>query len=246
MGSIAIHPITISTLQHVSTFGPCTLDALRLAVPGVTSKTTGNLVQLGHCARTAQGLVITTKGREKLRSVLTPGLPADPAPAAERTALPAQPAEQAPASASPMMSNAEIEAAITQVLQRARVRQSLPDISRRTHLAEHLVRPTLTTMVQAGTVDTTAGKPALYSLSAAVLMRNRLRPSGAAGGHSIGTVGPSEQLPYGAYRCPELQRNPGIAPERFTAYALPSRVGKRLHWPDGRITPVEDHPGLPA
>lgn len=244
MGSIAIHPITISTLQHVSTFGPCTLDALRLAVPGVTSKTTGNLVQLGHCARTAQGLVITTKGREKLRSVLTPGLPADPAPAAERTALPAQPAEQAttsaPPSASPMMSNAEIEAAILKVLQRSRVRVSLPDISRRTHLAEHLVRPTLTTMVQAGAVETTAGKPALYYLSAAHLMRNRLQPE------RFGIGGPSEQLADNAYRCPELQRNPGIAPERFAAYALPSRVGNRLHWPDGRVTLVTEHPGLPA
>lgn len=232
MGSIAIHPITVSTLQHVSTFGPCTLDTLRTAVPGITSKTTNNLVQLGHCMRTAQGFAITPKGREKLRSLF----PAE----ATRQAQPAQPAEQAPASASPMMSNAEIEAAILKVLQRSRVRVSLPDISRRTHLAEHLVRPTLTTMVQAGAVETTAGKPALYYLSAAHLMRNRLQPK------RFGIGGPSEQLADNAYRCPELQRNPGIAPERFAAYALPSRVGKHLHWPDGRVTPVAEHPGLPA
>lgn len=238
MGSIAIHPITVSTLQHVSNFGPCTLDALRLAVPGITSKTTNNLVQLGHCMRTAQGIAITPKGREKLRSVLTPGLPAAPAP---RQALPAAPAEQTPPSASPMVSNAEIEAAILKVLQRARVRVSLPDISRRTVLAEHLVRPTLTTMVQAGTVETTGTKPALYYLSAAHLMRNRLQPE------RFGVGGPSEQLADNAYRCPELQRNPGIAPERFAAYALPSRVGNRLHWPDGRVTPVADRTaGLPA
>lgn len=243
MSSIPIHPVTVSALQHIASFGPVTLDALRAAVPGTTSKTTGNLVQLAHCARTAQGLVITAKGREKLRSILTPGLPAEPAPAAERTA---QPAEQAPASVSPMMSNAEIETAITQVLDRARVRLSIQDISRRTVLAEHLVRPTLTTMVQAGTVDTTAGKPALYCLSAALLMRNRLRPSGVAGGYSIGTAGPSEELPANANRCPELKRNPGIGAERFTAYALPSRVGNRLHWPDGRVTRVDEHPGMPA
>lgn len=243
MSSIPMSPATIRTLKHIASFGPVTLEALRAAVPGATSKTTGNLVQLAHCARTAQGLVITAKGREKLRSILTPGLPAEPAPAAERTA---QPAEQAPASVSPMMSNAEIETAITQVLDRARVRLSIQDISRRTVLAEHLVRPTLTTMVQAGTVDTTAGKPALYCLSAAVLMRNRLKPSGVAGGYSIGTAGPSDELPADAYRCPEMQRNPGIGAERFTAYALPSRVGKRLHWPDGRVTPVDEHPGMPA
>lgn len=183
--------------------------------------------------RTAQGFAITPKGREKLRSLF----PAE----ATRQAQPAQPAEQAPASASPMMSNAEIEAAILKVLQRSRVRVSLPDISRRTVLAEHLVRPTLTTMVQAGAVETTAGKPALYYLSAAHLMRNRRQPA------RFGYVGPSEQLADKAYRCPELQRNPGIAPERFAAYALPSRVGKHLHWPDGRVTPVEDRfAGLPA
>lgn len=233
MSSIPIHPITISTLQHVSAFGPCTLDALRTAVPGITSKTTNNLVQLGHCMRTAQGFAITPKGREKLRSLL----PAE----VTRQAQPAQPAEQAPPSASPMVSNAEIEAAILKVLQRSRVRLSLPDISRRTVLAEHLVRPTLTTMVQAGTVETTGTKPALYYLSAAHLMRNRLQPE------RFGVGGPSEELADNAYRCPELQRNPGIAPERFAAYALPSRVGNRLHWPDGRVTPVEDRTaGLPA
>ncbi len=236
MPSIPIHPITVSTLQHVSAFGPCTLDSLRAAVPGITSKTTNNLVQLGHCMRTAQGIAITRKGIEKLRSVLTPGLPAAPEP---RQALPAAPAEQTPPSASPMVSNAEIEAAILKVLQRSRVRLSLPDISRRTVLAEHLVRPTLTTMVQAGTVETTGTKPALYYLSAAHLMRNRLRPES----FSVGTAGPSERLPADAYICPELQRNPGIAPERFAAYALPSRVGNRLHWPDGRVTPVADRTG---
>jgi hypothetical protein len=246
MSGIAIHPITIIALQHISAFGPCTFDAMRAALPGLATKTVQNLVQLGHCLRTSAGVVITPKGREKLRS-LFPGA-ADQAgqPAPARTALPAQPADQTPASASLMLSNAEIEATITQVLERARARLTLADMSRRTGLAEHLLRPTLTTMVQAGTVDTTAGKPALYCLSAGLLMRNRLRPSGMAGGYSIGTTGPSEQLPANAYRCPELQRNPGISADRFAAYALPSRVGKRLHWPDGRVTPVEDHPGMPA
>lgn len=238
MGSIAIHPITISTLQHVSAFGPCTLDALRLAVPGITSKTTGNLVQLGHCMRTAQGFAITPKGREKLRSLFTPGRPAAPAEPAQAE----QATTSAPPSASPMMSNAEIEAAITQVLDRARVRLSIQDISRRTVLAEHLVRPTLTTMVQAGAVLVSAGKPALYRLAITVTAtrvasERDTRHSGDARNH----------LSSHDYTCPELQRNPGIAPERFAAYALPSRVGNRLHWPDGRVTPVADRTaGLPA
>lgn len=44
----------------------------------------------------------------------------------------------------------------------------------------------------------------------------------------------------------ELQRNPGMTSDRFVAFTLPSRIGQRLFWPDGRVTAFEDHPGLPA
>lgn len=35
------------------------------------------------------------------------------------------------------------------------------------------------------------------------------------------------------YSCPELGRNVGIGDERFRAYALPSRFGDWLHYPNG-------------
>jgi hypothetical protein len=140
-----------------------------------------------------------------------------------------------------MMSNAEIETAITQVLDRARVRLSIQDISRRTVLAEHLVRPTLTTMVQAGTVLVSAGKPPMYRLAVNVPAARVAREQ-----HTPHTGNARDHLSSRDYICPELQRNPGIGAERFTAYALPSRVGKRLHWPDGRVTRVDEHPGMPA
>jgi hypothetical protein len=38
MSGIAIHPITISALQHISAFGPCTLDAMRAAVAAVVQE----------------------------------------------------------------------------------------------------------------------------------------------------------------------------------------------------------------
>lgn len=44
------------------------------------------------------------------------------------------------------------------------------------------------------------------------------------------------------YDCPELRPTPGIPDSRFAAYRLPSRMGNRLHWPDGRITDLDANP----
>jgi hypothetical protein len=39
----------------------------------------------------------------------------------------------------------------------------------------------------------------------------------------------------GYYTCPELQRSPGIHQSRFAAFDLPSRIGDRLYYRDGRV-----------
>lgn len=42
------------------------------------------------------------------------------------------------------------------------------------------------------------------------------------------------------YTGAELKTNPGIPPERMAAYRLPSRVGGRLYYPDGRVEVFSD------
>jgi hypothetical protein len=40
---------------------------------------------------------------------------------------------------------------------------------------------------------------------------------------------------HGEYACPELQTNPGLHDSRMDAYRLPSRVGNKRYYPDGRV-----------
>jgi hypothetical protein len=235
----AISPITVAALKHLSIHGVCSLAEIRAALPALQAKTMNNLVQLAHVLRTDAGFSITPKGRAKLKATEQLGT-ADESGEKEETPeshtmvaaasprLVAQPSSTGKAPAAPMLSAVQTEDAIAHVLQRARVRISLQDVCRRAHLPEHIVRPALTIMVQAGRVEGTSGKPALYRLA-----KQSLRHVNTHMGR-----GPSD-YPTG-YSCPELSRNPGIGADRFEAFKLPSRINDRLHWPDGRVTSVHD------
>lgn len=207
-----IAPITVATLRHLRTHGTTDLDALKAAIPGLLAKTLGNLLNNNQVIKTAGGWCITVKGKAKLAAL-------------EQESPPAQ-----PKMVGPMLNNAQIEDAIAGVLHRSRTRITLQDVGRRALLPDAIVRPTLTTMVQEGKVDAGNEKPARYTLSAS-FKRSMGRPSTAAA-RRVNKVD-------GIYRGTELHRNPGLQPERFVAFALPSRVGDWLRYPDGRVEDVK-------
>jgi hypothetical protein len=44
---------------------------------------------------------------------------------------------------------------------------------------------------------------------------------------------------YGTYQGEELKPTPGIGPDRFEAFRLPSRIGNKRFYPDGRVLTVK-------
>lgn len=224
MTSRPMLPITISALQHLRIHSTSSIAQLKTTLPSLTSKTMSNLVQLGHALHTEAGYQITGKGKARLQK-------------SNQAEQPEAPATKAPEAQAGHLSNAETEQRIQATLRRASTSLTLQDISTRTGLALNLLRPSLTTLVQGGSVIGTSSKPSRYRLrpvavhvGASVAERRRLQANSTSG----------------LYQGQELHRNPGIGAERFTAFALPSRVGTRLFWPDGRVTHISEHPGLPA
>lgn len=236
-----IAPITLAALRALRTHGATTVAQLRVTLPEIRSKTLNNLAQMSLVVRDEfDRFAITAKGRERLAKA--EGKPVQATTSADDSAdnntLVAAAAEAAPVV--PQLSSQQLEALVLHKLGQATKRLTMPELAERVGQPMALVRPTVAHLVQREKVCTNANKPPRYYLPGSVAEPRRHHHAAAMFG------GPRDYLTSHDYSGAELQRNAGIGPERFTAYALPSRVGKRLHWPDGRVTPFEDHPGLPA
>jgi hypothetical protein len=238
--AVPTSPTTIALLRHLRTHGLSDPKTVRVSVRDLRSKTINNCVQIGHIIKDGAGLIaITPKGKAKLQRHESGADKTEAVPFGQPLYRPA------PGQPPVMHSSAETDAAVLAVLRRATIALQMTDIARRSKLPLSIVRPAVTALVQAERVET-SGKPdqsgkeaALYRLAPRERRADQQgRPQRAGARVTNKTTG--------SYTCPELQRNPGIGPERFVAFALPSRINNRLHWPDGRVTPVSEHPGLPA
>ena len=203
-----IAPVTLKALRHLQINGPSSRQDMQKAIPGLLAKTLGNMLSVGNAAinndQTTPRYAITSKGLTRLAEQGGKALP----------------------KGSAMVSPKQLERAIIGIVQRAAKRPTLEDIARRLKQPEHIVRPSLGSLVLQGTINASTAKPALYSMPREHLASRYLG------------AGPSGRVNPNNYQGAKLQRNPGIPDERFAAFALPSRVGGRLHYPDGRVEAV--------
>lgn len=228
-------PVTYALLKYLSANGLSSLSAARMSVRGLPTKTVNNCVQQGHVIRTAGGnLSITPKGKAKLQRHESGADKTEPVPFGQPLYRPESAADAAPA----MHSSAEADAAVLAALRRASVSIQMTEIVRRTKLPMAAVRPSVTTLVQAGRIETT-GRPDKNGKEAPLY---RLAPPERANRSAPRTTRKWPSDERRGYRCPELHQNPGIGAERFAAFALPSRVGNRLHWPGGKVTDLQGQP----
>lgn len=218
-------PITLATMRYLKTHGLSTRADIRRALPDLGKSTLQNLFSARH--------ILADDVTKETRYALTPHgvkrLQAEEDAIASGQPVRFTRAPKDPAAV--MASNAQIERAIVDTLRRASGPITLPEVARRLSQADNMVRPSLTTLVQAGTVRITGRSPLRYAMP---------EPSPAARAGSMVVHAASVS---GDYQGHELQRNPGIPADRYEAYRLPSRMGDRLHYPDGRVVDMPDMRG---
>jgi hypothetical protein len=225
MPSKPIQPITLDVLRTLVQHGPQTLEQLRQHLPDLHSKTMGNITQASWALRNATGaFIITTKGRARLLQGTGPATATTEAP--------------------PRMSSTELQAFVIKSLEKTasagQVAPTITELAVATGYSTALLRPAVTTLVQAERLVGSRRKPTRYSLPGSATAPQRTAPRQPLFGSSVGLGcgGPRDRLSRDDYTCPELDRNAGITPDRFAAFALPSRVGNRLYYRDGRVETV--------
>lgn len=128
------------------------------------------------------------------------------------------------AMAAALISSQETERSIADTLRRATTAITMSEVAQRTGQSTNIIRPSMAALVFAGTVIASPGKPGTYRLDG----QAGSTPANARAFRN------TTRTP-GNYSGAELQRNQGIGAERYAAFDLPSRMGDRLHYPDGRI-----------
>lgn len=121
----------------------------------------------------------------------------------------------------------ETEASVINAIKHSEGGMTLAQLTARLSLPRALLRTALASIVLSGRLQGTGS---------AGSVRYRLPAQIAAARTITRTNG------HGTYQGEELQPAPGIPAERFAAFAMPSRIGDRLHHPGGKVTKLCGEP----
>jgi len=211
LAAVRRHPAGISSVGIVGELGDDAPDNL--------AKTLANLRQLGHIVNAG------TRGAAS-RWVCASQPPATPKAAAHKPGG---------GLAVPVNKTAE-RAAIEDVLMRAgEAGATRGKLMAFTGLPDDVVHKVCKNLCAASKAELVSphGGERYYVLVAAAARAQAHSKAQAAGPRTAQPIRTNKMA--GTYDPVELRPNPGITPDRFVAFCLPSRIGNRLHFPDGRV-----------